>query len=93
MFDMCTALAMMKARLNRLAGDTSLDEYFTARLMAAVNEIEGTGIELSASTEDMMMAVDLAVYEYQNRDKQTGLPDWLRMRIKERWLRQGVAEG
>lgn len=86
------ALAMVKARLNRVEGDTTLDPYFTARINAAEDELRGTGIDLDESAEDLMLVVDLTVWEYQNRDKDTGLPDWLRLRRRERWLRQGVAE-
>lgn len=86
-----TALALVKARLNRLEGDTSLDAYLTARIRAAEQELEGTGIQTLGNEEDLMDVVDLAVFHYQSRDKQTGLPDWLRMRLRNRWLRQGVA--
>ncbi len=87
-----TALALVKARLNRLAGDTTLDEYLTARIRGAIGEIEATGIVLTASTEDLMLVVDYAVYQYQNRDRPGGMPDWLRLRRRERWVQQGVSE-
>ena len=87
-----TALALVKARLNRLAGDTTLDEYLTARIQGAIGEIEATGIVLTASAEDLMLVVDYAVYQYQNRDRPGGMPDWLRLRRRERWVQQGVSE-
>ena len=37
-----TVLGIVKARLNRLASDTSLDEYLKARIAAADEELKGT---------------------------------------------------
>ncbi len=90
MVNMQTALAMVKARLNRVEGDTTLDSYFTARIAAAQEELMGTGIDLDESAEDLMLVVDYAVWSYQNRDKAQGMPDWLRLRRRERWIRQGA---
>ena len=84
-----TVLGLVKARLNRLASDTSLDEYLTQRILAAIDELTGIGINLGDTVEDMMLVVDTTVYEYQNRDKPGGMPDWLRLRRRERWLREG----
>lgn len=86
MFD--TALQLVKARLNRVAADTTLDDYFTARIMAAAGYLEGIGIHLEDNEHDLLLLVDYAVWEYQNRDKPGGTPDWLRLKIRERWLRQ-----
>lgn len=86
-----TALQLVKARLNRLPQDTTLDEYLLARINAAIGELEGTGITLTADAADMMLVVDYAVYQYQNRDKPGSMPDWLRLRRRERWIQQGVS--
>ena len=85
-----TALALVKARLNRLANDTTLDDYLKARINAAIDALQATGIILTDSAEDMMLVVDYAVWEYQSRDKPGGMPDWLRLRRRERWLQQEV---
>lgn len=85
-----TALALVKTRLNRLPGDTTLDNYLTARINGAISELEGTGIRLTDTPDDLMLVVDYTVYQYQNRDKPGGMPDWLRLRRRERWLRQEV---
>lgn len=82
------ALELVKMRLNRLPGDTSLDLMLEARIDAAVAELEHSGIILTDSMEDVMLTVDMAVWQYQCRDQQTGMPDWLRARRRERWLRQ-----
>lgn len=88
-----TALALVKSRLNRLQGDTTLDDYLNARISAAIDELQGTGIVLTDSDEDMLLVVDYTVYMYQNRDKPGGMPDWLRLRRRERWMRQEVTGG
>ena len=86
--DINYSLPMMKARLNRLESDTSLDEYLGSRIYAAEEYLNGIGIHLKEeSTEDLMLLVDVAVWQYQNRDKPGGMPDWLRLRRRERWLR------
>ena len=82
-------LSLVKSRLNRLASDTSLDEYLTARVTAAEKELEAIGIHLSADApDDLMLLVDYTVWQYQNRDKPGGMPDWLRLKRRERWLRE-----
>ena len=88
-FDVTVALQMVKARLNRLPEDTSLDEYLTMRLEAMVEDYKKLGIRMDpTSTYDTMLLVDDTVWQYQNRDKATGMPDWLRLRRRERWLHQ-----
>lgn len=87
-----TALTLVKTRLNRLPGDTSLDEYLAKRIDAAIGEIEATGIALTDSVADLMLVVDYTVWAYSNRDKPGGMPDWLRLRRRERWVQQGVSE-
>ena len=88
--DNTQALSLVKARLNRLPSDTTLDTYLTARIMAAEQALEATGIVLTASVADLMLVVDYTVWEYQNRDKPGSMPDWLRLRRRERWVQQGV---
>lgn len=88
--DNTQALSLVKTRLNRLPSDTTLDGYLTARIMAAEQALEATGIVLTASVADLMLVVDYTVWEYQNRDKPGSMPDWLRLRRRERWVQQGV---
>lgn len=83
-----TALSLVKSRLNRMAADTSLDGYFMQRIAAAAAELEGTGISLTDSADDLMLLVDYTVWQYQNRDSAGSMPDWLRLRRRERWLRE-----
>lgn len=86
--NMDAALRLMKARMNRPAADTHLDEYLVGRLESAQAEMDGVGIHLTDSPDDLLLLVDTAVWQYQNRDKQAGMPDWLRLRRRERWLRE-----
>lgn len=86
--NMSQALSLMKARLNRVQGDTSLDDMLSIRLEAAAGELERTGIHLDDSADDLMLLVDYTVWQYQSRDKPGGMPEWLRLRRRERWLRQ-----
>jgi hypothetical protein len=82
-----TALGLVKARLNRLNTDTSLDEYLSSRIEAADQELARIGIALDAeSVDDTMLLADLVVWQYQSRDSGSGMPDWLRLRRRERWL-------
>lgn len=81
-------LSLVKARLNRTATDRHLDAYFESRIEAAASELEGTGIRLTDSADDLMLLVDYAVWQYQNRDSKETMPPWLRLRRRERWLRQ-----
>lgn len=90
MIDTETALMLVKTRLNRLATDTALDEYFQARINAAIGELQATGITLTDSTADLLLVVDYAVWQYQNRDAPGSMPEWLRLRRRERWVQQGV---
>lgn len=86
-YDEKLVLDLMKARLNILPQNTALDAYLSARIEAAAGELGKNGINLSDTAEDTMLLVDMAVWEYQSRDKQAGMPDWLRLRRRERWLK------
>lgn len=83
-----TAMRLLKTRLNRLPADTTLDEMLEARIDAAVKELEGIGIKLQDTADDLMLVVDSAAWAYSNRDQATGMPEWLRIRRRERWLRE-----
>jgi len=87
-----TALSLVKARLNRLASDTTLDTYFQARIDAVIADLTATGIELDSSQRDLMLVVDMAVWDYQNRDHGSGMPEWLRLKRRERWIQQHARE-
>ena len=80
-------LEFVKARLNRLPTDTTHDAYLQARISAAVEELTRNGISLTDDNNDLILVADTVVWEYQSRDNPGGMPDWLRLRRRERWLR------
>lgn len=80
------ALSMVKARLDYLQIKTPKDEYLEARIEAAAHRLAENGIHLIDRMDDTMLLVDMTVWEYQNRDKQTGMPEWLRLVRRERFL-------
>lgn len=84
------ALSLLKTRLNRVPGDTSLDDMLTHRINAAEEQLINIGINLDSSTEDLTLVVDYAAWQYQNRDKPGAMPEWLRRARFERWVRSGV---
>lgn len=85
--DVQAALPLVKVRLNRLSSDTSLDAYLTARIDAADAELARIGVKLKAdSVDDTMLLTDYVCWQYQNRDSGAAMPDWLRLRRRERWL-------
>lgn len=81
-------LTLIKARLGRL--DNSLDEYLTARIQAAIEELDTAGIHVTGSSRDNMLVADMVVWQYQNRDKDGGMPEWLRLARRERYLQEGL---
>lgn len=83
-----TVLGIVKARLNRLASDKSLDEYLYHRIEAAIGELEGIGIKLTDSVEDTVFLADYVVWQHNNRDNPGSMPKWLRLKRRERWLRE-----
>ena len=90
MVDEIQALQLMKTRLNRPAADTSLDSYLGFRISAAVRELNDMMPEkLSDSVDDLLLVVDFATWKYQNRDKNTGDPPWLRSVLRNRHLKRG----
>lgn len=88
--DLNTALLMVKTRLNRLSGDTSLDDYLIQRIQGAMEELNRMmRVDLDDSTADLLLLVDFTVWQYQNRDQSGAQPAWLRQRLRERFLLKG----
>ena len=86
-----TALGLMKARLNRLHSDAVQDEYLRARIAAAAQRLAENGIVLDASPGDTMLLVDMATWDYQNRDRGEAMPAWLKDVRRDRWMKEGAA--
>lgn len=86
-------LGLVLARLNRMPCDNALDDYLMHRIEAARGELARNGITLRKdSADDAMLLVDTVVWQYSNRDSGQGMPDWLRLKRRERWLAQRTAE-
>lgn len=90
MYNLETALILLKARLDRAGVSTPapLESYWTARIEAAAQELEKKGIILEDTASDNMLVADLAAERTMSRDKPGGLPLWLETQIRERWLKE-----
>lgn len=89
-----TVLLLVKTRLNRLAGDTSLDDYLTARINGAAAELANVGVTIDTDDTSLtLFLVDYVVWQYQCRDDSGAMPDWLRLRRRELWLKQNTQHG
>ena len=84
--DLLMALDLVKTRLDRLHVDDQTEDYLKIRIESAVGELKKNGITLTDSTDDLVLLVDFTVWQYQNRDKPGGKPEWLRQRLRERFL-------
>lgn len=80
-------LQMLKGRRGRLNSATAQDEYLRMRILAAADQMESIGMPLHDNPEDKIFLADYVDWEYSNRDKPGGMPDWLRLRRRERWLK------
>ena len=81
-----TALLMVKQRKDRLPGIHQRDDYYTARISAVISELESKGIHLVDDPADLMLVVDMTVWEINNRDQPGSMPEWLSHARRERWL-------
>ena len=88
--DTLQALTLVKARLNRLQTDTSLDDYLMSRIDGSVAALAENGIRLTDSPSDLMLLVDYTVWRYNNRDSAGEMPPWLRLARRERFLHTGT---
>lgn len=87
---------MVRARMNRMyapgqyADTDGFDEYVRMRCSAADAELRGMGIVLTGMPDDIMLLTDYVCWQYANREKNEDDPEWLRRRIRNRWLREGT---
>lgn len=80
-------LDLVKARLGR-EHTTALDGYLAARISAALEELEQTGIHIQDNARDVMFVADMVCWQYSNRDKTAAMPDWLKLARRERYLQE-----
>lgn len=81
-----TALLMVKQRKDMMTGIHQRDDYYTERIKATISELESKGIHLVDDPADLMLVVDMTVWQINNRDKPGGTPEWLTQARRERWL-------
>lgn len=80
-------LELVKVRLNKLGKPLPIDRTLQMRIAEAAQELEDGGIHLREDARDTMLIVDLAVWNYQNRDKPGDMPRWLTRKINRRWIK------
>lgn len=85
--DIQMAVLMVKQRKDMLTGIHQRDDYITARVKSTVSELESSGIHLVDTPDDLMLVVDMTVWQYNNRDQGGTMPEWLRLRRRERWMK------
>lgn len=95
MYNRKTAYAILRARMDRGGVDvpSPLEQYWTTRLDAAAQDLEAKGIILTDTVGDSTLVADYAAYAIKNRDNAAGMPEWLRMAIRQRWLKEGREDG
>lgn len=91
-YNATAALAYVKARREYLRLPKEKEEYLIKRIEAAAGRLADNGITVTDSAQDLMLLVDMTVWEETNRDKPGSMPEWLRMARRERWLRDGAAK-
>lgn len=85
------ALEYVKARREYLSLPKEQEEYTLARINAAAHRLRDNGIELQDTPQDLMLLVDMTVWEMSNRDRPGSMPEWLKQVRRERWLHDGAA--
>jgi hypothetical protein len=86
-FDLEASYRLLLARLDRagMPPPPALDQYWRRVLDAAVEKLRRMGIELTGSIDDEMLAADYAAWMLDSRDNGGGMPEWLRIRLRDRW--------
>lgn len=85
-FNVDKAIMLVKARKNMMVSHGMNDVYITTRVNAVVKELERKGIHLTDTADDVILVVDITVWQYNNRDNPNGMPEWLKLARRERWL-------
>lgn len=90
------ALRMFKYRKNELPTNTAMDEWYNMRLAAALEWLEAKkGIVLCADEshpDDLLLLVDVAVWQHDNRDNPAGEPAWLANRLLDGFVATSAAK-
>ena len=88
-----TVLELVKDRLDYLPEFTARDGRLLDRINGVVRELRRKGIEVEAGDsgeiaeiDDVLLVVDMVVWQHHNRDKGEADPLWLRQRLRDRWI-------
>lgn len=90
MYSEDVVIEIVKARMDRggMTVPGAQLAYWKSRIVAAASELAGNGVVLTASTEDSVFLADYVVEQLTNRDKPASMPEWLRLKRRERFLRR-----
>ncbi len=91
------ALELLKARMDRagLNVPPDLAKYWSNRLEAAKEKLSDKGVVYDSDTEsiaDNTLIADYAAWQLMNRDNPSPMPEWLRLEIRERFLKGAVTD-
>lgn len=81
-----TILTMLRARLDEPPHE--LDEFLRSLIFGVIAELESTGIHIRDDARDLMFVTDMTAWKYSCRDKAEGMPEWLRLARRERYLQE-----
>ena len=80
-------LTMLRARLDEPPHE--LDEFLRSVIFGVMSDLEAVGIHLQDSDAgDILFVTDMSAWKYSCRDKAEGMPEWLRLARRERYLRE-----
>lgn len=97
MYNKELALQLLKARMDRAGLDVPPDllRDWESRLEVAKKRLEEKGIvyddEINSVSDNSLIA-DYAAWMLKNRDETGGMPQWLRLEIRERFLKGAVKD-
>lgn len=89
------ALQLLKARMDRAGLDVPPDllSDWRSRLEVAKKRLEEKGVvfdEDADSISDNSLIADFAAWMLKNRDESGSMPEWLRLEIRERFIKGAV---
>lgn len=92
MFNPDLAYELLKSRMDRagLEVPAPLQKSWKSRLREACSYLEGKGVKFDRNEDsipDNMLIADYAAWKLTNRDNSGAMPTWLRMEIRERFLK------
>lgn len=95
MYNKELALQLLKARMDRAGLDVppDLQSYWEKRLEDAMKKLSNKGVVFDneeSSIQDNALIADYAAWMLKNRDESGAMPKWLRLEIRERFLKGAV---